>query len=202
MAWWERKVKHWFSPAERGVQRARTLVPLAVVCLAGMTGLLLVAPVSWATLRIVIDSGELSGQSWHAQLTEGNRDRRCFELVLRGRGYSRTAKCEADDRPAMLWQRVAGISNHSASVQLDITAPSIRRLKMRLGHPGSSKRRSTWRVLQTRKLSTSQMRESGIHGAFRFAAIASRGSNLCVERLIGFGRRGDVVLRKSVPCEF
>jgi hypothetical protein len=184
------------------LQQARTLIPLAAGCLASVTCLLFFVPTSWATLRNVIDSGELGGQSWYVQVAGGNRGRRCFEVVLRGRGNSSMATCEADVRPAGLWQRVAGISNSSASVELDVTAPSIKHLKVRLGHPGRFKRPSSWQVLQTRKLSSSQMRESGVHGAFRFAAIASDGSNLCVERAIGFSQSGDVVLRKSLPCEY
>jgi hypothetical protein len=152
--------------------------------------------------EVVIAKGRLSGQSWRVLVGAGKHDKRCYELELGGKGYSAVYVCESQSQPVKVWRRVIGIANNSAAVELDVTALPVRRLKLRLGHPGRHDRRPTWRSLKTRRLGKAQAGSAGIARNFRFAVIATRGPNLCVERVFAFDLTGELLKRLAVPCEF
>jgi hypothetical protein len=86
------------------------------------------------------------------------------------------------------------------SVELDLTSPRIRTLRLLLGHPVSGKP-ATWQELRTRVLNRKQARISHLPRDFRFAVVTEIES-ACVEAVEGRDRWGHVVLDEKVPCEF
>src|SRR5262249_683161 len=116
-------------------------------------------------------------------------------------GSSRGTECEANRLPPELWQRRFGSANESDAIELDVTRPEVWRLKLLLGHPGSS-RRSTWKVFHTRAISSALAERTHIDPNFRYAVLTGRGPNLCVEKVRAFSRSGQRLEAISVPCEY
>lgn len=150
----------------------------------------------------VVAAGSISGQNWTLGVSNSPRHRRCFELTLTGRGYSRSARCEGSGKPRAIWQRAFGLSNDSAALELDVTEVGVRRLKLRLGFPGRRHLPSKWQKLLTRRLTAVQARNSGVNRNFRFAVVRAPSANICVEKVLAFDRFGKLLSQRSMPCEF
>ena len=160
--------------------------------------------VSVATEKYVrVDGGKVAGQRWTLTMSRRGSKMRCYRVVLEDWGIDEVARCEnIYHSREWLWRRVTGVADEFAALELDVTAPSVRRLKLLIGHPGSNGRPSAWQSVVTRRLSRAQARRVGLARNFRYVVLASRGRNLCVEKVLAFDRLGHRLGGFSVPCEF
>jgi len=148
---------------------------------------------------VVAASGKVSGHRWTLEAGR-ERGQRCFKLSLAAQTLGIATTCEAPVEPPRLWSRIVGNSDETASVELNITAPGVSRLKLLLGHPGRGS--FTWWTGPTRSLSKAEASQAHLKANFRFAVLAGRGPNLCVEKVRAFDRDGHLLESMSVPCEY
>lgn len=148
---------------------------------------------------VVAASGKVSGHRWTLEAGR-QRGQRCFKLSLAAHTLGIATTCEMPVEPPKLWNRVVGNSDETASVELNITSPRVSRLKLLLGHPGRGP--STWWAGPTRSLSKTEASQAHLNANFRFAVLAGRGPNLCVEKVRAFDRAGHLLESMSVPCEY
>ena len=152
-----------------------------------------------------VASGRFLGRTWSLGIEKAN-DRRCYELSLGGRIGGGDSVCESNRQFNEPWSRRLGESdlNNSASVELDITSPQVRRLELLLGHPPatprSPHRKPTWLNVATREITGAQAAKAHVNKAFRFAIVAGAG-NLCVEKVRAFDSSGRLLENITVPCE-
>jgi hypothetical protein len=149
---------------------------------------------------IVVARGKVAGEQWTLGLAS-HRGRRCFALGLLGQNYAVTSYCEAAGEPPELWQRRTGNADERAAVEIDVTTPQVRKLKLLLGHPGGHPARAAWETMPTRLITPAQAAEAHLKRNFRFAVLSGRGANLCVEKVRAFDRNGVLLESISVPCE-
>lgn len=146
-----------------------------------------------------IAGGRIGSSAWGLATSHNRDDLRCYRLLLAG---GQVSACESDRRPLRPWRRVVGLGNESAAVELDVTAPSVRRLRLFIAHPGKHGERAAWQSVNTQSISLRQARQAQVKRDFRFAVLTGRGSNLCVEKVVAFDRAGRVLEKLEVPCEF
>lgn len=178
--------------------RPLILALLATTC----TGLLAAIAIAGAPESYVrVAAGRVAGEQWTLGLA-GHRGRRCFALGLLGQTYGVASYCEAAGQPPELWQRRTGNADEDAAVEIDVTTPRVRKLKLLLGHPGGHPDRPTWQTVSTRLITSAQAAETHLKRNFRFAVLSGHGPNLCVEEVRAFDRKGTLLENISVPCEY
>lgn len=179
---------------------------MRVVVLVVMTAvvwvlLVTVAVANLADTYVTVAAGKFGAHTWNLGVAASYPNKRCYDLSLRDRGYGSVTACESNDRPHTPWRRVAGVAGETAALELDVTSSNVRYLRLLLGHPGLRKKASTWRLVRTRKIGAVQSARAGLEPIFRFAVLTGRG-DLWVEKVVAFGRTGNVIEKLSVPCEF
>lgn len=92
-----------------------------------------------------------------------------------------------------------GDNNESATVELDITRPRVRNMRLKIGHPRTN-RKPEWIRVRNRRITRHQAEEANVRRNWRFAVLYSRGT-LCVERVILFNRNDHKIDDQRVPCE-
>jgi hypothetical protein len=149
---------------------------------------------------VPIAAGQFEGHTWTLEMGRHGA-KRCYQLRLRDKPVQMASTmCEANRQPRRLWKRVTGVSGTSASVELNITRPSVRRLKLLLGHPGSHQP-PNWVTLPTRELTSAGAQATQLGHNFRYAVITGRGPFLCVKKVRAFSGSGQLLQSLSVPCE-
>jgi hypothetical protein len=181
------------------VRRFAVLLAVAMAALFSMAG---GATGRSETSYVVVATGRVAGQTWQFATVGRGSDSRCYRLSFEDLTYGEVTSCESVHRPMAVWRRVIGIADDSAAIELDVVAPNVRRLKLLVGHPGRHERPSEWQSMQTRLVSAGQAERANVDRQFRFAVLASRGSNLCVEEVRAFSGADHLLKRLEVPCEF
>jgi hypothetical protein len=194
MTAWGRGIRE----ARRRRGRASILALLIAIC-TGLVAALAIADTPESYVGVA--RGKVAGEQWTLGLAS-HRGRRCFALGLLGQFYGETSYCEAAGEPPELWQRRTGNADERAAVEIDVTTPRVRKLKLLLGHPGGHPVRPTWETMPTRLITAAQAAEAHLKRNFRFAVPSGRGPNLCVEKVRAFDRNGVLLESISVPCEF
>jgi len=175
--------------------RARlTLLSVAVVVGLVASSSTALAGFHFPKRYVRVASGRLAGQSWGLEMA-GQGSSRCYQFENGG-----LAVCGAAEPPPFPWQRILGNSTESASLEFDITSVRVWRLNLLLGHGGHDGR-PTWQSVRTRTITPGQARRAHLSRDFRFAVLTSRSSFLCVEKVRAFSRAGELLEKKSVPCE-
>jgi hypothetical protein len=181
--------------------RRRLPLILAVLLAASAVIGLWVAIAQAASSDAVVASGRVNGHLWNLKVSRGAEDKRCFELGLSGKTYSRVASCPAINDEKARWRRVVGLAGSSEALELDLTTLPVRRLRLRLEFPGS-RLRSRWETFFPQRLTASQARRAGVDRGFRFTVVAVPSANVCVERVVALNKVDKALERRSVPCEF
>lgn len=174
------------------------LAATAIIC-GGVAGLANAAsPESY----VQVATGRVAGDMWTLGIARQGR-RRCFSLDLLGNGSTVTSSCESAAKPPEIWQRRTGLADESASIELDLTQPRVRRLKLLLGHPGGQpERRPSWTTVFPQLITSTEAADAHLSRDFRFAVLSGSGANLCVEKVRAFDGRGRLIESISVPCEY
>jgi hypothetical protein len=173
------------------------LALLATTC----AGLLSAAAIAGIPENYVqVAAGKVAGERWTLGLA-GHRRQRCFSLGLMGQYYGSISFCETGGEPPELWQRRVGNSDESASVELSVTTPRVRKLRLLLGHPRGLPGRTTWETVPTHLITSAQAAGTHLERNFRFAVLSGPGPNLCVEKVRAFDRKGNLLEAITVPCE-
>ena len=115
-------------PSAKGIMRLREAA-LVVVLSFGVVLPSAAALAGPSPRFLPVASGRFLGRTWSVGIAKAN-DRRCYELSLGGRIGGGDSVCESNRQFNEPWSRRLGESdlNNSASVELDITSPQVRRL--------------------------------------------------------------------------
>jgi hypothetical protein len=128
---------------------------------------------------------------------------RCYRLAtVRSSWGSDLRVCGREVPSKVTWRRVVGSSGdgRGASVELELTSPRVRSLRLLLGHPRGADE-PTWERFNTRVLNAAQAEISHMPRDFRFAVVVEP-HDFCVEAVEAFDRRGVLIEDEAVPCEY
>ncbi len=150
--------------------------------------------------KVALARGSFAHHTWSFAV-RGQHHHDCYILWLAGDGVAGGgATCEPDRQRQPLFRPLTSSSDDKATVEVVATRNRVRSMRLRIGHPRSS-RPAEWIRVRNKRMTRRQAHKSGVARDFRFAVLHSRG-NLCVKQFVLFNSDGDRIEKQRVPCEF
>jgi hypothetical protein len=178
---------------------SRRLLAATLAALA-LLGLLAAAAFgSHGTHLVTVAEGGAGLDRWEVAIGSNRDHEPCFRVNSGSLGL---ITCGGLLAPEGEWARRAGASADETgrSVEVNVTSPRVRRLRLLIGHPDSGRKPSR-RWFSPQLLTEKQAGEAHLSRNFRYVVFTERGES-CVEGVKGLDRRGRAVVDERVPCEY
>jgi len=157
---------------------------------------------------VTVAKGETDGSTWSFSVRGGD-GKRCYSaeqerIDVTGGWNSAAASCHEAREPSREWQHILGLELNSGggTAELQQTSARVHFLELLLSDPfGGDVYEPEWRRLRTRALTAGQRAKAKLGPGFRFAAVASV-RPFCITAVRTFGRDGELLRERKVPCEY